>query len=236
MQAVVAQTLVARYSISKPVVGPENKILATLTSVGYLFRDGGRYLYYEKPNYLDKYPDGTIVIQTDASHSSVYNVCMDTLQFIHYTNTDSLFTVHRPHYNSATHAAGVNYKQQYEADYFTWVILPETKVISGIKCQKATMSIRGNLQWVIWFTPKVKVQCGVNGTIGVPGLIVEAECPPLKTSYELMDFSESVPLKPGVFDLAELKEPYEQWAPMLKSNLLPPSKTKLQKQEELEKQ
>jgi GLPGLI family protein len=233
-----AQTLAAHYTVSQNIIGTgplEGKILATIESTGYLYRDGGRYLYYEKPGYLEKYPDGNISVQIDATNSYSCGLCTDTLQYINYINTDSLFRVNRPHFNGGQ-GLKINYKQEYEADYFTWDVLPETRVINGLKCQKATMSIRNNLQWIVWFTPKVKVQCGINGIIGVPGLVVEAECPPLQTKYTLVDFSESVPLNASVFDLAELKEPYDQMAPLLKSNIMPAGKSKIQKEADLTNQ
>jgi GLPGLI family protein len=235
---VESQTLAARYMVTQDIIGAgpfQDKTLAIIQSTGYLYRNGGRYLYYEKPEYLEKFPNGNIKIQVDDTHSYYYSLCTDTLQYISYTNTDSLLQVYRPHVNGK-HGPLPNYKRLYEADYFNWVILPESRVINGLKCQKATMSIRDNLQWVIWFTPKVRMQGGVKGIVGVPGLVVEAECPPLKTKYTLLDFSESVKLPASVFNLAELKEHYEQMPPLLKANIQPAGKSKIQKQAELTNQ
>ncbi|QJD96644.1 GLPGLI family protein [Mucilaginibacter robiniae] len=233
-----AQTLAARYMVTQDIIGAgplQDKKLTTIESTGYLYKNGGRYLYYEKPGYLEKYPDGNISLQVDATQNYNFSLCTDTLQYISYTNTDSLIRIYRPTV-TGKHGPGINYRQHYEADYFTWVMLPETKVINGLKCQKATMSIRNLLQWIIWFTPKVFMQGGVKGIIGVPGLVVEAECSPLRTKYTLLEFSESVPLKASVFDLAELKEPYDQMPPLLKANIQPVGKSKIQKQADLTNQ
>jgi GLPGLI family protein len=231
-----AQTLSAHYSVAQDIIGPvQGQKLATIESTGYLFKKGGQYLYYERPGYLKKYPDGNITIEIGASNTYSYTLCVDTLQSISYTNADSLSRIYRPQF-TGSHGPGVNYRQKYEADYFNWVVLPETKVINGLKCQKATMSIRNLLQWIVWFTPKVQMQGGIGGIIGVPGLVVEAECPPLHTRYSLLDFSESTPLNDAVFQLKELAEPYVQVRPLLKANLHPVGKSKFQKQAELTNQ
>ncbi len=57
--------------------------------------------------------------------------------------------------------------------YDKWKLLPETKIIDGIKCHKATTkAVIGGGTIVAWYTDKYGIQNGPAGYHGVPGLIV----------------------------------------------------------------
>ena len=61
------------------------------------------------------------------------------------------------------------YEEPYELP--EWEILPETKVILGYNCQKATTSFRGR-DYVAWFTPDIPISNGPWKFAGLPGLIL----------------------------------------------------------------
>lgn len=54
-----------------------------------------------------------------------------------------------------------------------WNIDAETKIISNIKCQKATTKFRGR-NYTAWFAPSIPIQDGPWKLHGCPGLILEA--------------------------------------------------------------
>ncbi len=54
-----------------------------------------------------------------------------------------------------------------------WKIDAETKIISNIKCQKATTKFRGR-NYTAWFAPSIPIQDGPWKLHGCPGLILEA--------------------------------------------------------------
>jgi len=57
--------------------------------------------------------------------------------------------------------------------YDKWKLLPETKIIDGIRCHKATTeAVIGGGTIVAWYTDKYGIQNGPAGYHGVPGLIV----------------------------------------------------------------
>lgn len=53
-----------------------------------------------------------------------------------------------------------------------WNITPESKKISGYKCQKATGRFRGR-DYIAWFTRDIPSECGPWKFNGLPGLILE---------------------------------------------------------------
>ncbi|WP_162618526.1 GLPGLI family protein [Pedobacter yulinensis] len=235
---VAGQSVVANYLISQDIYGTgdlSEKKLATIQSRGYLYRQNNQYIYFERPNYLETYPNGSVEIQTGNNQQYSRALCMDTIQRLSFVDMDSLQRIYRPHI-AAKHPLRVNYRQSFEADYFSWIMLPEVREINGLKCQKATMSIRDNLQWIVWVATEVPMQAGVLGVIGIPGLIVEADCVPLKTRYVLQSYSVGTSIPQSVFKPAEFLEKFDEMPALRKANLVPKGPSKIQRQAELSNQ
>jgi len=81
-----------------------------------------------------------------------------------------------------------------------WKIIPETKKIGTIKCQKAEAKVRGRV-YIAWFAPEIPVRCGPWKLYGLPGLILHA-----KSSDNAVEFKfESLKMPaPGNFTIEPL--------------------------------
>lgn len=232
-----AQTVQATYTVTEDIYAPlasGEKKVGTLTNTGYLYKKDGRYVYFEKPNYLKDYPDGYIKIQLDGSNSHLVGISIDTLQYLAFVNMDSLYKYGRGN-SSGFGRVKENTKQNFNPDFYEWEMLNETKVINGLKCQKASLSNKGRLQWVVWFAPEVPVLAGPFTIIGVPGLVVEAEMVPLKKFYKLDKYTVGKDFPEDVFHPKEYLQPFVK-LPDLKKNNDPLKQSKIQKQAELTNQ
>ena len=232
-----AQTVQATYTVTEDIYAPlasGEKKVGTLTNTGYLYKKDGRYVYFEKPNYLKDYPDGYIKIQTGASNSHLVGISIDTLQYLSFVNIDSLYKYNRSN-SSGFGRVKENTKQNFSLDFYEWEMLNETKTINGLKCQKASLTIRGNLQWVVWFTAEVSMLSGPFGIIGLPGLVVEAELVPFKKNYRLNTFTIGKDFPEEIFHPKEYLQPFVQLKDLKKNND-PLKQSKIQKQAELTNQ
>lgn len=233
-----AQRIEATYVVSKDInINLEkfgNKKIASLESIGHLYRKGGRYMYYETPNYLGSYPDGSIKYKVSADEDHYVGICMDSVQRLSYKDMDSLVRIYRPHIDGKARAK-FNYRQRFDADFYEWQMIKETKNINGLRCQKAELRIKDNLQWVVWFTGDVPMQAGIGNIIGIPGLVVEADNIPLSTHYKLNSYVVGNEVAEEIFHPREFKQPFTTLADLKKSSVQSP-KSKIQKQADLTNQ
>lgn len=179
------QNLKAKYSIRKSVLHTDAsgiaKTVTTLDYDGFFLKKDNQYIFFKRPLFLDKYPDGAIEIQTNNQNEFFTSiVSSDTIQGIYYTNADSLKVKYRFDVPGNAKITDVlNFERNYELGYQKWDILPDVKVIQGLNCQKAKwIGSNGILQWEVWFVTDVPINYGPSGIIGVPGLVVETECFP----------------------------------------------------------
>ncbi|MFN4008179.1 MAG: GLPGLI family protein [Chitinophagaceae bacterium] len=203
----------------------------TLESTGFLYKKQNRYIYFQKPNYLAQYPNGTITTLVKDKYVHNHLLCTDTLQSINYTAMDSLILRFRPNMGGAGQV-DFNYVQKFELNVFNWVYLPEIKEIQGLRCQKATLAINGYPQWIAWFCPDIPMQAGVDNILDLPGLVVEAECIPIKSKYYLQQYSTTTPIDDSIFWPNEFKQRFEVLADRKRKTTVAP-KNKTQKQVEL---
>ncbi|WP_025146815.1 GLPGLI family protein [Pedobacter jeongneungensis] len=236
----ISQTFEAQYKVSEDIYANlgngELKKALTLDYTGYFYRKGGRYIYFEKPNYLNTYPSGKFEFNT--SEYSVFGIslAMDTLQSLSSRDMDSLIFRMRPHM-SGKGQVSYNYMQKFDSNFFQWDLFPETKIVNGLKCQKATLTLRGKPQWSVWFTSDIPMQAGIDAIMGLPGLVVEADCIPLKKHYSLVKYSANTPIADKVFWPAEFNQRFEKLSDMKAAVPSGPvKKTKLEQQTELSNQ
>ena len=228
------QSFEARYKVLQDVeVNIDTKILkvTTLESTGFFYKKNNQYIYYEKPNYLKKYPDGVIITSITPEHQLNLSLCMDTIQRINYTAMDSLVLRNRVDMGGKGNV-DFNYVQKFELNVFNWVFQTETKEIQGLKCQKATLSINGNPEWSVWFCPDIPLQAGISNILDLPGLVVEAENIPTKTYYYLDYYTTTTNIDDNVFWPKEFLQRFETLPDRKRRNGSTP-KTKTQKQVEL---
>lgn len=68
----------------------------------------------------------------------------------------------------------VDYQYTENIDNIKWKLLPETDMILGYRCYKATCTFRG-VNWNVWYTPDIPYGYGPWKLCGLPGLILKAE-------------------------------------------------------------
>lgn len=205
-----AQKLQARYSVSREIfmtVNNKATKVADAESSAFFYRDNNRYIYFEKPDYLQKYPDGLInVNSSDAVYS--YQLPVDTIQKLYFHDLDSLVVISRPLF-SAKGKVDFNIKDKVGRVKFNIEYLDENKQINGLYCQKANLKIGNNLQWIVWFAPSIPVDVGIYNIINLPGLVVEAEMIPLKTKYILQKYNTGAEIDEKIFHPQEFSDRYE---------------------------
>lgn len=233
-----AQTIQATYAVTKDIIATletGEKKIATLESDGYLYRKDGRYIYFEKPTYLSEYPGGYITASVSSSSTHLVGIPMDTIQNLTFKDMDSLYKYDRSN-GTGNSKLRINFKQKFDLDFYEWKMLNETKDISGLKCQKATFTVRDQLQWVVWFATDVPMQAGLLNIIGIPGLVVEAECVPLKTYYKLNSYVIGKEFKEDIFHPKEFEQPFTLRPDLKKANSKTAEKSNYIKRAELTNQ
>ena len=232
------QMFEAKYEVTTDVVVQlENigeKKIATLSSTGFFFRKANKYIYFEKPNYLESYPDGYIRTEIAANHFHTMEFCMDSVQRLTYKDMDTLIKRYRMDMSGKNNVK-FNYLQYFQPGFYNWEFGNETKEIQGLKCQKATLKLNGSLQWIVWFCPDIPMQTGILNISDLPGLMVEGDNIPLKSHFVLSNYSTNSDFSNEIFWPAEFNQPFEK-RPDLKKSAIPNEKTRIQKQAELFKQ
>ncbi|PUZ30027.1 GLPGLI family protein [Chitinophaga costaii] len=226
-----AQSLRAQYAIVSTIdVGPAggDSPMQSISFTGYLYKKGSRYIYFEKPEYLKDRPDGQFVANTTANTGYSFNLNTDTIQSIYYSDFDSLIYRYRIDQLSTL----PNRVQNFNPNYYHWDFLTDTKEINGLHCQKATLTLRGNLQWVLWFCPDIPMQAGIGNIKGVPGLIVEAERMSDHKHYTLDSYDANAVVPDSIFWPKEFNEPFSK-PPALRSGK---ENDRISKKQELLKQ
>ncbi|MEI7736186.1 MAG: GLPGLI family protein [Ferruginibacter sp.] len=206
-QLSISQNMGITYNITKDhKISSGNKTI-TLNYIGYLYKKSNRYVYFEKPAYKQKIENGTILISDNGSNS-IYSLTVDTdsLQCIVYSNFDSL--EQRMSKFDATKRTILN---DFEADWQSWNLLPDTMQINGLHCQKATHTdVNGNLEWVVWFCPDIHVKSGVHWLKNLPGLVTDAQWIPLNKHYTLATYTTVNEIPDAVFWPNEFNVPVKK--------------------------
>jgi GLPGLI family protein len=231
-----SQNIQASYKVSQDIFASfqdfDKKKIATLESIGYFYKKENHYLYFEKPSYLSDYPTGHVEL---SEYNLLVGISMDSIQKLNYVSLDSLVRYYRPHMTGKDRVK-FNYSQKFELDYFDWEFLPETKDVNGLKCQKAQLKIRDNLQWIVWFAPEIPTQAGIFNITGLPGLVVSAECVPINTRYELVSYTIGTDISEQLFHPKEFNQPFTRMVDLKKGMKSNGGKSKIQKQAELTNQ
>lgn len=209
-----AQTFEAHYKVFRSIYTTTSngvlKNIATLELDGFLYQQKNRFIYFNKPLYLKKYPDGYIEVVNDENNITEIGVPMDTIQNIRYVDFDSLISRSRFDITgSGNH--GFNEKNNWKMGRVAWKFLPDSKEIDGLKCQKAQwINGNGKLQWEVWFCPHVPVLGGPGYITGLPGIVVDGENKISNEKYALVSYKSDINLPPGIFWPEEFNEPFHQ--------------------------
>ncbi|HRN79292.1 MAG TPA: GLPGLI family protein [Ferruginibacter sp.] len=142
---------------------------------------------YLKPLYLEKFPEGYIT-KDGKNHA----LDMDSIQHYIVTNIDSGTIRINNRY--------INFYHTYDEGFMIWEILPDTKNIDGLSCQKAQWRRKKNDKVLgeIWFATEIPVSAGLFTLQGLPGLLVEVHfynfC-----KANLLSYNTNVPIDENVF-------------------------------------
>jgi GLPGLI family protein len=230
---ICGQSLEAHYTVTTNFEIPLKDGAVKKGSVdlaGTLYRKQNRYIYFERPLYLEKYPDGSISVNISPTEASAYVVSTDTLQSINYSDYDSLTNRYRVDYKVDVR----NNVRHFDRNFYSWTFLPEKKDINGLHCQKASLTMNGNPQWTVWFCPDIQMDANPGNIKSLPGLVVEADNIPLKKHYTLDTYSANTNIADKNFWPNEFNEKFQEGAPLVKTGDQKINKT--QKQAELLKQ
>mgnify|MGYP000005826146 CR=1 FL=1 len=91
---------------------------------------------------------------------------------------------------------GGNEYEYKEEVVFNWNLKPETKIIKGYKCKKATVSYGGR-EWIAWYTLDLPINAGPYKFKGLPGLIIKINDTSNSYSFEVysIEAKKHLPLK-----------------------------------------
>jgi GLPGLI family protein len=213
-----AQNLTAIYSVKKDIyIKDVNQIdnkIASIEYTGFLFKKNNNYISFDKPLYLNKFPNGNYVYKMEENHNYSILLSIDTIQNLNFFSIDSLIRRFRESYTRKINGRISNYFQEVDLNYHQWELLPENKTINGLNCQKAKLSIGGTPQWEVWFCPDIPVDVNMSGIFGLPGLIVEAYHVVLKKTYILESYEMNAVISDSIFWPKEFNEPFEIRPPL----------------------
>lgn len=199
---------------------------------GLLYKNGNQYISFKKPLYLHKYPSGRIDFVYSERHTSSVSIMMDTVQSLHYIHFDSLVWRYRND-RSGQNNVNFNYVRKFETDAKQWEILPETKEINGLKCQKAILkTLDGRLVHEVWFCPDIPMLAGPLAIFNLPGLVVDMKSLLSNERWVLENFTADAVIPAGMFWPGEFNQPFRELT-TLKRPVSTPQTTKLEKIKEI---
>lgn len=227
-----AQSIEAKYSVSQEIAytDPYGKVQTLIFEyTGMLYKKGSRYISFKKPLYLDKYPSGTIDFVYSANHSGSVGVFMDTIQSLNYIDFDSLLWRYRSDMSGKGNVT-FNYMRNFEPEAKQWEILPETKEINGLACQKAILkSLDGRIVHEVWFSPDVSMLAGPVDIFGLPGLVVEAHSFLSRQTWILESYVSEIDISDSTFWPNEFLQSFKELSPLKKRTTIEgPSKKEKQ--------
>lgn len=126
---------------------------------GRLFHHGNQTATYLYPLYLDEFPDGWV-----KHDGKILVQSTDTAQNYAVVSLDSNML--------RTADQWGNRLIRFEAGNLVWELLPETRVINGIRCQRAVWIARDKPAGEIWFAPEIPVSSTFFNLLGAPGLVM----------------------------------------------------------------
>jgi GLPGLI family protein len=189
---------------------------------GVYYFSNNKSASYLKPLYLEKHPEGYL---TKDEKNYVLN--MEPIQYYVVSNIDS-GTIRTNNHN-------FNFLYTFDKGFFIWEILPETKSIDGLSCQKAQWRRKKNDKVLgeIWFATEIPVSAGLFTLQGLPGLLVELDfykfCKASLLSYNTHETIDERVFWPEVFSQKEFKNG-DHWKRY--ENELPEDDKKIKKQKQ----
>jgi len=216
------QNIAATYVVEKTI--DLGKSIATLSITAHYYKKGNKYIYWEEPLYLSKYPKGEIEI-AEGNNMTIFPLDTDNVQALVYYDYDSLIT-RQGLFNQYQHFLTEYPFEEKRTE--PWIFETETKVINGMKCQLAT----DRHEWRVWFCPNITVKTSLVGLQGLPGMVIEAYCLPTNEHFTLSTYEMPATIDDKIFMPEIFKQPMVK-GELLKSIKASSPKTKLEKQQDL---
>lgn len=201
--------LKAVYQVKRSLLGvPENISIPPLDLTCYYYKKGNRVISYQKPEYLQEYPNGYVEVQTGEYSSHSFSILTDTIQWLSYFNLDSMILRFR---SNQTVLETENKFLFFGSNYRKWEIFDQATEIQGMQCKKAITYLRnGSPYCEIWFNPEIEMPVGMRNLTNVPGLIVKATFFNSSEEFTLKSFSTSPDISDAVFWPKEFNEPFKK--------------------------
>lgn len=165
-----------------------------LNYTGKFFYQDNKSISYMLPDYLSKYPEGTV-----EQKGINYGFSTDSVQFILLMNLDS-----------GTYKATINptiYEGKLDATDGEWQITNEVTTIEGYKCQHAYWVRKNSKDTAteIWYTDEISCPTGFEVWNYVPGFVVKVKTP-MNMVATLRKVRVGDAIAPEVFVRKELKK------------------------------
>lgn len=169
-----SQSIYAEYLESKKMSENSKRVmpkgLFAMRSRSYLYvleYTKGQSLYKNHQKSLNiKTYDTTYVDNGIEIKETLFDNTVERLFYKNYADNELLYT-------NPTGKDDVLYVKDKMIDW-DWKIEEETKTINNFLCKKATSFFRG-IQFTVWFTDDIPIDCGPAFLNGLPGLIIYAE-------------------------------------------------------------
>jgi GLPGLI family protein len=204
----------AKYKVTKEVqINQPNSFqpkIPPLEFTGYLYHKNNLYISWLTPNYLDKYPQGRIELEMPVAEGIGffgYSLNMDSMISIYYKAIDSNL-IRLTNYTNASNSQKP-YSYNFEPGFTNWTILPESKIVQGLNCQRAQLIRSGGIQWDVWFCSDIPIENGVSNIFNLPGLMVEGYSFGEKTSYSLIYYNMQETFDDAVFWPPLFNQPFK---------------------------
>lgn len=197
-----AQNFSAQYSVesTREVQLASGKTeFVKLNYRGYLYKSGNRYISFFKPLFLQEWENGVVKVADGFSVS----VSTDTVQALSYLDLDSNIV------RTRTDFGGLNKVRKFDPGIIKWQIMPDTKIINGLPCQKALLDFNGKTNLCeVWFCSDINVSVSLRNLPGLPGLLVEADYYSANEKYQLLSYNLGEDLPPSIFWPREFNQPF----------------------------
>jgi GLPGLI family protein len=197
-----SQTLEAHYNVKFTVNIPtDNKKpeILNLDYEGLLFQSQARFIYFQKPLYLEKYSLGYYKTINN-NRFPLYPVFMDSIQRLLLVKIDSLNIRMKLDMDKSTKPGYIFYNFDLGAD--EWKFFNEVKEINGLKCQHAVMYAgydSSKIDYDVWFCPEININFGPGGIRDLPGLVVEGMNYFTNETYTLTSYQINKPIPDSIF-------------------------------------
>jgi GLPGLI family protein len=190
-------------AIYSPNVSGINKRAEVLKYQGHIYSQNMKSIYFEKPLYLEKYPNGEIVTYYKDNERGILDICIDSLQYINYFDLETNARITRTNVGKFL---GYNYVDTVRIINNVYLPQNEQKEINGLKCQKFIVGQPADPDWTLWICLDIPLQFNFIYPYS-PGLIVEGYNKDNNIEMRLVNYNLNENIKDIIFKPRQFDEP-----------------------------